>query len=65
MSNIKLRTRATIAPNLPIAPVDYNQQYQDQLNNVHRLYYVQNDNANQQLVDQSYSQLTLYWLGGF
>jgi len=27
------------APNLPLAPVDYNQQYGDQLNNVLRLYF--------------------------
>lgn len=28
-------------PNLPIAPVDYNRQFQDQLNNVLRLYFQQ------------------------
>jgi len=32
------------APNLPIAPVDYSQQYQDQLNNALRLYFNQIDN---------------------
>jgi hypothetical protein len=32
------------APNLPIAPVDYAQQYQDQLNNALRLYFAQIDN---------------------
>lgn len=32
------------SPNLPIAPVDYSQQYQDQLNNVLRLYFAQIDN---------------------
>jgi len=36
--------RNTIAPNLPIAPVDYNQQYQDQFGNVLRLYFNQIDN---------------------
>lgn len=35
------------APNLPIAPVEYSQQYQDQLNNAQRLYYGQVDNINQ------------------
>ena len=34
----------TTSPNLPIAPVDYSQQYQDQLNNVLRLYFNQIDN---------------------
>lgn len=33
------------APNLPIAPVDYNQNYQHQLNNAQRLYYNEIDNT--------------------
>lgn len=32
------------APNLPIGPVDYSQQYQDQFTNVLRLYFTQIDN---------------------
>lgn len=39
-----MSTGTTKAPNLPIAPVDYNQTYQDQLNNVLRLYFAQLDN---------------------
>ena len=39
-----MSTGTTKAPNLPIAPVEYNQQYQDQLNNVLRLYFSQLDN---------------------
>lgn len=39
-----MSTGTTKAPNLPIAPVDYSQQYQDQLNNVLRLYFSQLDN---------------------
>jgi len=31
-------------PNLPIAPVEYNQQYQDQIANVLRLYFNQLNN---------------------
>ena len=38
-----MATGTTKAPNLPIAPVEYNQQYQDQLNNVLRLYFAQLD----------------------
>ena len=34
-----MATGTTKAPNLPIAPVEYSQQYQDQLNNVLRLYF--------------------------
>lgn len=32
------------APNLPVGPVEYEQSYQNQLNNVQRLYYNQVDN---------------------
>lgn len=39
--------RPTKAPNLPIAPVEYAQQYQDQLNNTLRLYFTQVDNFTQ------------------
>jgi hypothetical protein len=31
-------------PNLPVAPAEYNQRYQDQLNNVLRLYFNQISN---------------------
>jgi hypothetical protein len=39
--------RAPKAPNLLVAPVDYRQQYQDQLNNALRLYFNQIDNFTQ------------------
>lgn len=42
MSTLPLRPSK--APNLPIAPVDYNQQYVDQLSNALRLYFAQVDN---------------------
>jgi hypothetical protein len=42
--------RASSAPNLPIAPTEYLQSYQDQLNNAMRLYFAQIDNFNQALV---------------
>lgn len=32
------------APNLPVGPIEYDQQYQNQLNNIQRLYYNQIDN---------------------
>jgi hypothetical protein len=38
-----------IAPNLPLATEDYNRQYQDQLNNVLRLYF--------NLIDSTFNQL--------
>ena len=39
--------RPSKAPNLPIAPVQYSQQYQDQLTNAMRLYFSQVDNFTQ------------------
>jgi hypothetical protein len=47
---IALKTGALIpskAPNLLIAPVDYTQQYQDQMNNALRLYFNQIDSFTQ------------------
>ena len=38
-----MATGTTKAPNLPIAPVEYSQQYIDQLTNVLRLYFAQLD----------------------
>jgi len=38
--------RSPAAPNLPIGPVEYSQQYQDQFSNVLRLYFNQLDNLN-------------------
>ena len=38
---------ASKAPNLPIAPVEYQQQYQDQVLNALRLYFNQIDNVTQ------------------
>lgn len=50
MASTPLKTiplQGSRSPNLPIAPVEYSQQYQDQLNNAMRLYYSQLDNLNQ------------------
>jgi hypothetical protein len=41
------------APNLPIGPVDYSQQYQDQFSNVLRLYFNQIDNFAQPFTQQN------------
>ena len=51
-----LKTGALIppkAPNLPIGPVDYSQQYQDQFGNVLRLYFNQIDNFCQPFSSQN------------
>jgi hypothetical protein len=46
--------RATKSPNLPIAPVDYRQQYVDELSNALRLYFAQIDNFTQAVVNPVY-----------
>jgi hypothetical protein len=42
--------RPSKAPNLPIAPTEYNQRYLDQLTNALRLYFAQVDNFSQSVV---------------
>ena len=41
------------APNLPVGPVEYEQNYQNQLNNVQRLYYNSIDNTLSSLMENS------------
>ena len=49
----KLTLRATKAPNQPIAPVDYDQRFQDQFSNVLRLYFNEIDNFTQLLMQNN------------
>lgn len=44
-----LKLDAPASPNLPLGPLRYERQYQEQLNNVHRLYYNRLDNGLQAL----------------
>lgn len=46
----KLTLKPPKAPNLPIAPVEYSQQYIDQFSNALRLYFGQIDNVTQALI---------------
>jgi len=46
-NNYNGQLRPTTSPNLPIAPTDYQQGYQDQINNALRLYFAQLDNFTQ------------------
>lgn len=55
----------TVAPNLPTPPTTYTQTYVQDLNNAERLYFTQVDSVNQQLITNTYSQLTCQWLGLF
>jgi len=54
--------RNTVAPSLPIAMKDYNQQYTDQYSNVLRLYFNQLDNTNTQTIDAINNLNTMMWL---
>jgi hypothetical protein len=45
--------RPPVAPNLPVGPVEYEQQYQNQLNNIQRLYYNTIDNTIASLMENS------------
>jgi len=40
-----MASKTFVAPRLPAAPVEYNQQFMDQLTNILRLYFTQLDNA--------------------
>jgi hypothetical protein len=51
-----------VAPNLPLPPAEYNQQYFDSLTKVLRLYFTSNDNINQVGMSQVSSSQTLIWL---
>jgi hypothetical protein len=51
-----------VAPNLPLPPAEYNQQYFDSLTKVLRLYFTSNDNVNQVGMSQVSSSQTLIWL---
>ena len=55
--------RPSKAPNLLVAPIEYRQQYHDQMNNALRLYFNQVDNEGQQLIEANYSQLAMQWMG--
>lgn len=46
----KSRLEQTKAPALPFGPVQYDRQYQDQLNRILQLYLTQNDNVNSSLL---------------
>lgn len=50
--------RPTKAPNLPVAPVNYNQRYTDELSNSMRLYYAQVDNFTQAITNPLFGPTT-------
>jgi hypothetical protein len=54
--------RNSKAPNLLIAPVQYDKQYQDLLNNALRLYFNQIDNFSGEVAQRIGSQQVLIWM---
>jgi hypothetical protein len=54
-----MSTGTTQAPALPIAPVEYSQKYQDQLNGVLRLYFMQLDNPGPSVMSTLYRGTTI------
>jgi hypothetical protein len=58
-----IETRPSKAPNLSVAPVDYQQRYQDQLNNQLRIYFNQVDGNTQELIQKLNSLSVTTWLG--
>lgn len=56
-------TQPSKASNLAVAPVDYQQRYQDQFNNQLRIYFNQVDSNNQQLIQAANSMSVMMWLG--
>jgi hypothetical protein len=57
------KIRNIVAPNLPTAPVEYQQRYQDQLNNQLRIYFNQVDGNTQELIQKLNSLSVMTWLG--
>jgi len=58
-----IETRPSKASNLAVAPVDYQQRYQDQLNNQLRIYFNQVDGNTQELIQKLNSLSVTTWLG--
>ena len=57
--------RPSVAPNLPIGPVDYDQRFQDQFSNALRLYFRELDNFTQTLMQNSGGRFISFPSGAF
>ena len=51
-----------VAPNLPVALKEYDQSAHDQLRNILRLYFNQNDNHNNTVNEQVSTNQALIWM---
>lgn len=58
-----METVTPIAPRLPTATFEYERVFQDQFENILRLYFSQLDNNNTQVNQAVNSNTTLIWLG--
>jgi hypothetical protein len=52
-----------VAPNPNLAPSGYAPQYHNQINSQNRLYFVQLDNVNREVIPAVHSLNVLHWLG--
>ena len=57
-----IETRPSKASNLAVAPIEYQQRYQDQLNNQLRIYFNQVDGNTQELIQKLNSLSVMTWL---
>lgn len=60
-----MKLTAPSAPNLPLGPIEYERQYQDQLNNVLRLYFNQISNTMQTIIGNEGGQYLSFPYGSF
>jgi hypothetical protein len=65
MATILNRYRPTVAPRLPAAPADYEQQYQEQFMNILRLYFNQLDNLTGVVLGESGGRFIRFPYGAF
>lgn len=61
----KLHTPSTKAPNITNPGAEYNYQQMLQLTNQLRLYFNQNDSANNHIIEHVGGLTTLHWLGDY
>ena len=58
-----MEEKTSKSPNLIYPPPQYDQQYQEQLNNVFRLYFNQLDENNRLLFQKDANSTVMMWLG--
>jgi hypothetical protein len=65
VNNLPVTIRPTSAPNLPVAPVEYEKLYQDQFAKAIQLYFTQNDNNSAAVLGRLGGQYLTFPYGSF